>query len=153
MYLNANQKHALVKLYACSDFLAQAADKADKHMPKEALTALKHARTWSAKSWDKWLSQVDDKSSRGVVNMVRDFEVGIMTKRGASNDIKEMSAYLSGKEYVERMAEVTMEAKCSRCDGTVRDTCSLYESYVHFEVATFDDKHPNCPYAQLEVEA
>lgn len=150
-YLNANQKHALAKVFACYIFLSEAAEKAYKHMPKDVLTDLRHAKTRAYGAYDKWIRVIDDKSARGVVNVIRDMEIVIQTRKEASKEVKEMSAYISGKEYVERFAEITMDAKCKTCDGTIRDTCPLYEGYVHFQLEPYDPKHPNCPYSQVEV--
>lgn len=151
--LNSRQKHALAKLFACQEYLEQSVEGADKHMPKPVLSELKHARTRAKKAWDLYIHSVDAKSAKGVVNLVKDFEIVVMNKRAVGDGVKEFEDMMSGKEYVYRMAEVAMSAKCQTCDGKCRDECPLYESFVHFDVPVYDENHTECPYSQLGVGA
>lgn len=154
-YFNKHQKTTITLLLACQQFLQQAVENGESYIPSEVLGDLKRSRSFAKRSMDSWLESLDDKTAKSIVNMIRDYEITIQTNMQAAKDParREQQAFLSGAEYVQRMAEASMEAKCASCDGSCRDACPLYESYVHFEVPEYDPNHALCPYAMKEVSA
>lgn len=150
-YLNSAQKVVLTKLFACYQFLDDLVTDS-RALPDDVVPDLKRARTFAWRTAKSWLKRYDEKTHRSILNLIKDHEIGIMTRREAIKTRKEMDAMLSGKEYVERMTEVTWDAKCKTCDGSCQATCPLYESYRHFEVAEYDPSHPLCAYAGVGVE-
>lgn len=151
-YLNSADKQNITILAAAAQFLDQAIESVSK-LPKPVVTNMKHGRTWTWKAVNETLESLDEKTRRQIVNIIKDTNIGVITKKDSQAWKKAADTYIGGQEYVHRMAEITMESKCRGCDGTCRDQCPLYESYVHFDVPTYDDGHPYCPYAHAGVTA
>lgn len=140
-------------MLACSQFLEQSLERGEGFIPANVAADLKRGRTFTKRAMDEWLSEIDTKTAKGVVNMIKDYEISIQTNRQAANDPgKKMQAALnSGMEYIERFAEQAMAGNCANCDGACRDECPLYEGFVHFGIPTYDENHVNCPYAMRDA--
>ncbi|MCY0870812.1 MAG: DUF5651 domain-containing protein [Firmicutes bacterium] len=150
-YLNSQQKKNLTVMFACAQFLQEIIEAGERYIPSSVQADLKRGRTFTQKAMDAWLAELDQKTARYVVNTIKDHEICVMPTLSArtSELFREYQGMLSGKEYMHRMAEITLDAKCKSCDGSCRDTCALLECYTHFEVPVFDETHPNCPYAMI----
>lgn len=147
-YLNSADKQALTMLAACAGFLEQSLE-GIRHVPKAAQSDMKRAKSFAWKAVQATLEPLEEKVKRQLLNIIKDVDIGIVSKKDVQAWKQSTDMYVSGKEFVHRMAEITMAARCATCDGSCRDTCPLYESYVHFEVPEFDPNHRNCPYSML----
>lgn len=144
MYLNAAQKQSLVMLLACAQFLGRAVEQADK-LPKDVASSMRRARTWAQKAADAWLEVADVSARRAVVNVIRDLDIGVLT-RADKAQLRELQQYLGRQEYAFRLAELAMAQRCRGCDGTPRESCGLYEALRHYDVPPWDETQP-CEYA------
>jgi hypothetical protein len=146
VYLNAAQKQSLVMLLACAQFLDRAVEKSADKLPKDVASSMRKARTWAQKAADTWLDVADMAARRAVVNIIRDLDIGVLT-RADKAQLRELRQYLGGQEYAFRLAEMAMVQRCRGCDGSPRDGCDLYESLKHFDVPPWDETHERCEYA------
>ena len=143
---NSADKQALTLFAAAAGFLDQSLD-GIRHIPAKAKADMRRAKSFAWRAVGQALQPLDEKTKKQLLNIVKDTTIGVVSKRQANEWKDATDMYVGGKEYVHRMAEITMEAKCRTCDGTCRNSCPLYESYVHFDVPTLDNQHPNCPYS------
>src|SRR5579875_3719989 len=145
MYLNGRDKQRIAFVAAAAQSLSEAVEQ-DTKLPTSIKADMKRAKTWAWRSVYATLDLIDEKSKRQVVNIIKDLEIGIVSKRDAEEYRKEQEMFFRAGEHAFRLAEYAMQARCSTCDGGCRSECPLFEALQHFDVPPWDESRA-CPYA------
>lgn len=149
-YLNAQQKEALTMFLACAQFLEDAVKTANR-VPTENLADLKRARTYAWKGATGWLKSLDEKTKKSILNIIKDVDIGIISRQQAQEWTKMTDTYIGGREYIYRYVENVLTTKCSKCDGSPGGECPIREAHKHFDIPAWDENHPRCEYAGAGV--